>query len=217
MKRLFYVLRGIRRVQGRSFSRPVRQPFTLNNLAMFCNFISCRMNNFDALMLKASVTIAFFSLLRSSEYTMKSSRVWDPSSELGLQDVSQGDFGDYVLNIKCSKTDPFKEGFKLQLTSLDSVFCPVVALQRFLSVRGSVLGPLFIFSDGSFLTRNKLSSLIKNCFPNLFLDTHSLRIGGATLASQLGVSPLLIKNGSLRSNTFMRYIRYNETDLSMAR
>ena len=132
--------------------------------------------------------------------------------------LSQGDFGDYVLNIKCSKTDPFKEGFKLKLTSLDSVFCPVVALQRFLSVRGSVLGPLFIFSNGSFLTRNKLSSLIKNCFPNLSLDTHSLRIGGATLAAQSGVSPLLIKKmGRWRSNTFMRYIRYNEKDLRTAK
>ena len=217
MKRLHYVLRGVRRLQGDSRSRVVRQPFTFQQLLLFVSFIATRFNTFDALMLKAVVSVAFFSLLRSAEYTVQSGRIWDPSSELGVDDVLWGASDEVSLNIKSSKTDPFKAGVRIYLTKLACPLCPVDALRNYLSVRGLSWGPLFLFSDGVFLTRARLSSLIKLCFPQVSLDTHSFRIGGASLAAQSGVPPLLIKKlGRWRSNAFLRYLHFDRRDIEKA-
>ena len=217
MKRLYYVLRGVRRLQGTSMTRVARRPFTVQQLYTFVSFISTRFNSFDYCMIKAVISVAFFALLRSSEYTSQSSQVWDPASHLGIQDVSWCASGDVCLHLKSSKTDPFKSGVDIYLTRLASPLCPVAALGNYLSVRGRGWGPLFLFSDGSFLTRARLSSLIKLCFPSVSLDTHSFRIGGASLAAQSGVPPLLIqKLGRWRSDAFLRYIHFDRHDISEA-
>ena len=83
MKRLFYVLRGIRRVQGSSY----RRPFTLDHLMYFLSFTAARFNTSDHLMLRAVACVAFFGLLRSAEYTSKSAFSWNPSSDLSVCDV----------------------------------------------------------------------------------------------------------------------------------
>ena len=216
MKRLFYVLRGIRRVQGSSYCRVPRQPFTLRHLMYFLSFTAARFNTFDNLMLRAVACVAFFALLRSAEYTSKSATSWDPSSDLSVCDVFWGKTGDITLFIKASKTDPFKSGVRIQLTRLNSPLCPVTALREYLAVRG-LSGPLFVFSDGSHLTRHRLSGLIQQCFPNMSLDTHSFRIGGASLAAQSGIPPLLMqKMGRWRSTAFLRYIYFDDDSLREA-
>ena len=59
-------------------------------------------------------------------------------------------------------------------------FCPVNALQIYLHTCSSPLvTPLFVSSDGSFLTRQQLSSFLTSILQETNLNTHSFRIGGA--------------------------------------
>ena len=149
-----------------------------------------------------------FALLRSAEYTSPHSHAWDPSAHLGVDDVLWGADGSLSIRIESSKTDPFKSGVHIHLTELDSQLCPVDALRKYLSVRGLGRGPFFVFSDGSFLTRAQRSSLIKLCFPQVSLVTHSFCIGGATAAARAGLPDSLIQLlGRWKSNTFKKYIR----------
>jgi hypothetical protein len=39
--------------------------------------------------------------------------------------------------------------------------CPVVAILAYIAVRPTVSGPLFVFKDGFFLTRDRLVSAIR--------------------------------------------------------
>ena len=61
MKRLFHVLRGLSRVQGSSYRRVPRRPFTLDHLMYFLSFTAARFNPFDHLMLRAVACVAFFA------------------------------------------------------------------------------------------------------------------------------------------------------------
>ena len=139
-------------------------------------------------------------------------------SNLSFHDVFWGKSGKLTLRIKGSKTDPFRVGCHIELVRLDHVLCPVTALGDYLAVRGSQVGPLFVFSDGTFLTRNGLSDIIKSCFPNQNFNTHSFRIGGASAAAQAGVSILVIKElGRWKSDSFLRYIHFPEKELKLAK
>ena len=178
------------------------------------HYFSSQFNRFDKLMLKAAVSVAFFALLRCAEFTSNSSHSWDCRVNLGIRDVSTDSKGRVSIFIKGSKTDPFRSGCCIQLTRLNSDCCPVVALKKYLSVLGYKDGPLFKFSDGAFLTRHSICRCIKVCFPNQNVNTHSFRIGGASLAAQSGISPLLImKMGRWKSSAFLRYIHYEENEL----
>ena len=215
MKRLSYVLRGTRR--SRVVYTNHREPIRFRHLSFLYNFFSLNFNRFDKRMLRAATCVAFFGLFRSAEYTSPSSTFWDPRVNLGIQDVQFAKKAGLNIRIKSSKTDPFKEGCTVELTRLSSKFCPVRLLTKYLEMRGFEEGPLFIYSDNSFLTRNRLSSILSHCFPNECLNTHSFRIGGASSAAKLGIPSLLIKKlGRWKSDTFMRYIRYEEVDTKRA-
>ena len=60
------------------------------------------------------------------------------------------------ITIKQSKMDPFRKGVQLFTGRLGTVTCPVATLPDFLHVRGSAMGVLFQFEDGSYLTRQRL-------------------------------------------------------------
>ena len=62
--------------------------------------------------------------------------------------------------------------------------CPVAAVLAYIAVQPAVLGPLFVFRDGSYLIRDRLVGAVKQ---TLRVDTwycgHSFRIGAATTAA----------------------------------
>ena len=75
---------------------------------------------------------------------------------------------------------------------------PVAALLSYIAVRGYGEGPLFIFSDGWFLTRDRFVTKVREamCLAGLNYEDysgHSFRIGAVTTAAQKGISDSTIK------------------------
>ena len=74
-------------------------------------------------------------------------------------------------------------------------------------------GPLFVLTDNTMLTRAIFASALKSILSELDLNahlynTHSFRIGAATVANKAGVSELHINAlGHWQSDAYQRYIR----------
>ena len=91
--------------------------------------------------------------------------------------------------------------------------CPVTALLGYLAIRLKRSGPLFIFHDGSTLSRERLVSSLRQVLSDVGTSAaqysgHSFRIGAATTAAELGVPDSLIKKmGRWKLSVFMHYIR----------
>ena len=99
------------------------------------------------------------------------------------------------MAIKKSKIDPFRRSVMISLGKSDNEFCPVSALLANLARRGSSQGPLFIFSDGSPLSRQRLVSHLRESLSVLGFNCelysgHSFRIGAATMAAARGLGRL---------------------------
>ena len=88
MHRLKYLLKGIRRAQGNSFDRPTRPPVTRHMLEQICTFLAHTESPWDRDMITSAVLLAFFGLLRVSEYTCPHPSTFDPSVHLSVHDVS---------------------------------------------------------------------------------------------------------------------------------
>ena len=91
---------------------------------------------------------------------------------------------------KQSKTDPFRRGIDLFMGRTGNDLCPVAALLAYLADRGAKKGPLFMFEDGRFLTRQRLVNCVRAALHSELADSqycgHSFRIGAATAAAAAG-------------------------------
>lgn len=119
---------------------------------------------------------------------------------------------------RSSKTDPFRRSVivKVAPASADSPMCPVRAVDRYLrqSHHHAPDQPLFRLSHGSFITRNRINIMIKRLARRAGFDTsrvvwptHSMRAGGATSLSFLGVLAHQIQLlGRWQSDCYLRYL-----------
>ena len=64
MHRLHYALRGIRRIQGNSFVRPIRQPILLSHIDQLRWFYNTHFPSPDNYMLIAASLLAYYGLLQ---------------------------------------------------------------------------------------------------------------------------------------------------------
>lgn len=100
--------------------------------------------------------------------------------------------------------------------------CPVAAMLSYLAVRPASLGPLFIFEDGTSLSRERLVAAFTQALTLAGIDAagykgHSFRIGAATAAARAGVPDSLIQTlGRWKSSAFLSYIRTPREVLSAA-
>ena len=210
MDSLYYVLRGIRRSDARH--RTPRAPITtLHLIRIHTHLQTAILAPRDKALYWAACTLAFFGLLRVSEYTSPKTSEYDPSRHLLLTDITIRQGNIYVF-IKSSKTDPFREGCTIMIGSTSSILCAVKAIKRFRLLRGSRFGPLFTFRDGTYLTRLRLVTFLRDIFTDVNINTHSFRIGGASALSSAGISDAQIKIlGRWNSNCFTRYLRLSST------
>ena len=212
MQRLYYLMRGVRRFQGGTFHRSKRIPITTTNCHQLLSYLRLLpICVHDKLMLWSAITVAFFGLLRSAEFTSPFVSRFNQSTLL-LSDIVFSPDRSYIkIHLRCSKTDPFKAGCDVRVGATGDTLCPVSALSHFIHYRQSIVGPLFMYKDGSFLTRSRLASLLQKCFPLHHVNTHSLRIGGASTMASAGIpdSQIMIL-GRWSSNAYQRYLRLSD-------
>ena len=116
---------------------------------------------------------------------------FDPASSLCASDISVDSRENPTMVcvvLRQSKTDPFRKGASIYLGRTYGDLCPVVALLGYIMLRLQVLGPLFVYKDGSYLTREKLVGSVRQTLRAAGVDTkgysgHSFRIGAATTAT----------------------------------
>ena len=152
------VIKGLKRFQGDK--KRVKTPITA--LVLMSMKYQLNFNNYGHIMVWAACCLAFLGFLRCSEFTVPSS-VFILDTHLTQSDVltDKIPFPDsLMINIKKSKTDQFKRGFTIVLGKTNSQICPVAAILTHLHLRGQKNGPIFIFKDGSPLTRDKFSRLV---------------------------------------------------------
>ena len=221
MVQLYYLLRGIRRVQGNLYHLPRRAPITVTDLHILrSHLLRSNLPHHDQLLLCSAVTLAFAGLLRSAEFVSSSATAYHPGCTLLLSDISfTPDRSVLRLHIKSSKTDPFKVGCVVRIGAIGEPLCPVQSLLAFLQIRGCLPGPLFVFRDGRYLTRRYLAVLVQSALPRSHLNTHSFRIGGASAAAAAGISDSAIQLlGRWSSDAYHRYLHLaDDTVLNFTR
>ena len=117
------------------------------------------------------------------------------------------------LHLRRSKGDPLRNGVTICLGSTGRAICPVAALLHYLAQRGQRPGPLFLFSNGSTLSKNRLMHHVRQAISGCGEDAsgitgHSFGIGAATAAAQAGLEDSLIQTlGRWHSTAFQRYIQ----------
>lgn len=214
-QQLQYIMRGIKRSQGNT-TKP-RLPITIKHLSLFKEFLQPdTTTNCDNKMLWSAICIAFFGFLRISEFTCDNIQRFH-SGTLTRGDVefhpTASEATSVSLNIKSSKTDPFRKGINLVIGATDSEICPVWALTNYLATAAFLTGPIFMYKNGKPLSRKLFTEEIRNLLSLGGLEPrhyagHSFRIGAATTAASVDIPAWLIKTmGRWSSDCFERYIR----------
>ncbi len=210
--RLTYVLRGLKRSTASQPPR-IRLPITLEIMSLLFSTLNQRPPSYDTQLLWAACCLGFFGFMRTGEFTSKSTRHPNPSN-VAVSDVARDAKHPplfLTIQLRQSKTDPFGQGVKIFLGNTGQRICPVTAILAFLAVRpGTLQGPLFRYSDGTTLTRDRLVGEVRVTLAQHGRDPthfngHSFRIGTATAA---GIPDHIIKMlGRWRSDTYTLYIR----------
>ena len=206
------LMKGMSRLHNRSDKR---LPVTLS---LLCDLIKilpavCS-SNFEASLFAAAFSVAFFGFFRVDELVSSSGAGLE--HVISIADVKFLNDNTLVeLGLRSSKTDANAEGAVLTLQAVDTLFCPVKLLRRYIALRPSVAGPLFCHFGGQPLTRFQFNSVLCKACCALGIDcskyrSHSFRIGAVSLASSKGLSDDEIRACSRWSEAsfpFKRYIR----------
>ena len=160
-------------------------------------------------MLWAAMLCAFFGFMRVSEFTSAKAKSFSSEDTLCYTDVKVIDSNCFGIQLKSSKTDPFRLGVQIRIAANGLLLCPVTALRKYMQSRKPSVAPLFGFSNGHYLTRQAFARAIHGLLPeHANISTHSFRIGAATTAAAMGLPRWLIKNlGRWNSDCFRQYIR----------
>ena len=169
-------------------------------------------------MLFSASTTALFGFLRSSELVSYSIRKFDPEFTLMFSDVTFK-APQILLNIKISKIDPFGHGCTIHLSPTNTEICPVSTLQQHLICHPTKTSLLFIYSDGSHLTRRRLNTFFKTALPSSArtpYSSHSFPIGAVTTTAAAGLPHWFIQHlGRWNSDCFKLYIRIPDNTIDM--
>ena len=172
----------------------------------------CHARETDYKMLWAACCVGFLGFLRAGEFTTKHGE----PPPLTPQDVAVDDRERPTLiriHVKSSKTDPFRHGGDIYLGRTSKDLCPVGALLASMAVRPARQGPLFVYMDGTPLTRDKLVETVRRTLQQAGISPagysgHSFRIGATTTAAQAGLEDSVVKMlGRWESSAYLRYIK----------
>ena len=123
----------------------------------------------DDLIIWAACCIAFFGLLRVSEFTTPTQSHSNPSSHLSLAAVALDSCTSpqvIRITLKQSKTDQLRQGTHLYLGKTGHHVCPVEAIILYLIARGNRPGPLLCYAHLKALGRQ----MEKSCLSQIRLS-----------------------------------------------
>ena len=212
---------AIRSVEIGQLPPKQKLPITLNILQRFYEVMSVKFSDYTCLLMWTSMCVAHFACLRSGEFTVKNSTMFDKNCNLTVDDVRKLDPTKkcYVLNLKHSKTDKSNRGVQIVLACNGQKVCPYCSLEMYLKVRSesevaqSPDSPLFLLPGGAPLTRNVLINNLRIYLASIGIPPdnysgHSFRAGGATSAALSGLKDWEIKHiGRWKSEAYQKYIR----------
>ena len=191
-----YVLRGAKRERAKSRpgAKRVRLPITPEILRRIRRVWQQDETSYDKIMLWGAVCACFFGFLRSGEITVPTLAGYEAGTHLSMADVTVDvpALPQVIrLNIKASKTDPFRQGVSVYLGRTGNTLCPLVAMLSYLAARGTEPGPLFRLKDGRPLTKAAFVTGVRQALLQAGVDAknysgHSFRIGAAMHHSSSG-------------------------------
>lgn len=230
MLSLDLVLRGIRK-QPKG-PRNKRLPITVGILLRLHKVLNGRVfGKYTDSLMKAVCSLAFFGFMRCGEFTTLTN-TFQTEVHLCLGDLilehKQGKIHTMKLNLKVSKTDPFREGCSISYHCVDSPVCAVRAMESYLIRRLNLTrdscSPLFLFPGGQALTRNTFLAMLTTACTQAGLNPsgfsgHSFRRGAATTAAQQKIPDHLLRTlgrWSSNSNCYQTYIDTSQNDIAWA-
>ena len=172
----------------------------------------------DQYMLWAAFTLAFFGFLKSAEFCSPATSRFSALHTLLRSNITVHS-SHLNVHVKVSKADPFHNGSNLIIHATGSSICPVRAMTKYLNTTTHYNKPLFIFCNGSYLTHNSLTSILRALLGRVSSETsryssHSFRIGAATTAAAANVPDWLIKvMGNWASDAYQVYIKTGHESL----
>ena len=207
------MLEGLNKVGFRLDSRlPVTLPILDQLLSVAPSLVG---SSYQICQFQAMCSLAFFAFLRIVEMTSTSGR--NENSPIQFSQISKLLNASKELIAFKITFGNFKHSYNERPFSItvsrQPQFCPVEFLAKYLAMRGSRPGPLFITVDGVPVSRsyfsNQLSSAIQFCgLPPSVYKGHSFRIGAASHAADKGLSDAQIRLlGRWKSNAFQKYLR----------
>ena len=174
-------------------------------------------------LLWAIACTAFFGFFRLGELLPESATKWDPSGSILWGDVavdSQENPTMFKIRLKRSKCDQFGRGADIILGKTAQLLCPVTALVRYISVRGSAPGLFFQQPQAKPVTKAWFVGQLRPILAAVGLPQqdyagHSFRIGAATTAAMAGVEDSMIQTlGRWSSTAYLQYVRMPSEQLA---
>ena len=183
-----------------------RLPITRDILHQLCKKAGhVLQNRYNVLFIHALILIAFHGFFRLGELIHKNSQKVVHLSNLVY--VAGG------LQVTIPQSKSASKPEVILVVASPGEFCPVLAIQAFLQVRGQSPGPVFAHVDGTGYRYSCVNRLLATIFASCGLDStrykgHSFRIGAASEAAKAGFSDAQIRlMGRWKSDAFRKYIR----------
>ena len=191
-----------------------RRPITLPLLMTFISDLKIIQNTaYHIALYSAMYSLAYFACLRVGELATSNNK----GNVLDLGQVTQVSSEGELWAIQISFSQYKHSGGDQPILELirqtDDRYCPVKLLQKYLALRPSGPGPVFVSTHGKPITRQQFlgalhsSVRFRSLDPSLY-NTHSFRIGRSTDMMFQGYSDAQIRAvGRWKSDAYKRYIR----------
>ena len=121
------------------------------------------LSDYSQAMLWAACCLGFFGFLRAGEFTVN--KPFNPAIHLSPQDLQLDSTSNPTclrVQIKASKTDPFRQGCLIYLGCGRTSICPIASVMAYLHRRGTAPGPLFLQENGQPLTQTQPSNFLQS-------------------------------------------------------
>ena len=202
------LLAGAQKLAAKPDTRLPITPTVLHKIVDATPFIVS--SNYVCYMLQSMFLLSFHAFLRIGEITVHSKA--RHASVIQVSDVTISNSS--LTLVMCHfKHNTSGRPVTLSISRTHDKYCPVLALSRFLTVRGTVQGPLYAFANATPVSRNFFCNHLTKTLKYAGLDPdkykgHSFRIGAATASADSGLSETQIQTmGRWKSSAFKRYVR----------